>query len=255
MLLEPSHPHQVKPPHYQAPLPVTNYHTPSTQWSQSGVLVNPSEAQYASGGIRSRENEDNALHPSTERRRPIQRGQYPPYQATSVPNSPLPWPFPMTPQERPVTAMGTHHEEHASIVRTPEEPPAVHTQRPNNIRPTSHFDSIIADFTTDARQRLSAGASLQDIIGPPDPDLTLYLFPTLSHYISPIMSLLSDIVRTYSAIRRLPEKISILMNLFTYLRWLIQPSFDNYHAMPEFMRPTEAQVRVPHPIWVDVVPW
>jgi len=140
-------------------------------------------------------------------------------------------------------------------VRAPEEPPPIHTQRPNNIRPTCHFDSIISDFATEASKRLVAGVPIEEVLGPADPDLSTFLYPNMPNNGSMITTLLMDILRTYSLIRGPPEKICCLMNMLTILRWYISPTLDNYNAMPEYVRPVEAQVRVPHPIWVDMLPW
>jgi len=192
---------------------------------------------------------------TSDKLRPLHRSQHSQHQAVSVPNTPLPWPFPMTPQERPGTAMGTYHETHASGVRSPEEPPPMHTQRPNNIRPTCHFDSIIWNFASEARIRLSEGKAVDEILGPPDPDLTCFTEPHRWPYSLLITTLLMDILKTYSSIDGLPEKLCILMNMFTLLRWYISPTLAHYNAMPEHMRPVEAQVRIAHPIWVDMLPW
>lgn len=192
---------------------------------------------------------------ASEKLRPLYRSQHSQHQTTSVPSSPLPWPFPMTPQERPGTAMGTHHETHASGEQSPEEPPPRHTQHPNNIRPTCHFDSIIWNFTQEARARLAEGKSVDEVLGASDPDLTCFIEPHRSPNSQLITTLLIDILKTYSSLNELPEKICVLMNMFVYLRWFILSTPENYNAMPEHLRPVDTQVRVAHPIWVDMLPW
>lgn len=38
-------------------------------------------------------------------------------------------------------------------------------------------------------------------------------------------------------------------------QWIITPTKQNYEAMPEYLRPLEVQLTIPHPAWIDVIVW
>ena len=38
-------------------------------------------------------------------------------------------------------------------------------------------------------------------------------------------------------------------------QWQITGSEDDYYSMPEWLRPTAAQLVTAHPIWMDTMPW
>ncbi|KAF2839117.1 hypothetical protein M501DRAFT_992106 [Patellaria atrata CBS 101060] len=49
-----------------------------------------------------------------------------------------------------------------------------------------------------------------------------------------------------------------IINEYTFperLAWQISPTEQNYNAIPDFMKPTGAQIAVPHPFWVDTIGW
>lgn len=52
-----------------------------------------------------------------------------------------------------------------------------------------------------------------------------------------------------------PEKTALLYMMCIYIRWLIAPTREHYDAIPEFFRPTGAQLVVPHPFWIDTLGW
>lgn len=45
------------------------------------------------------------------------------------------------------------------------------------------------------------------------------------------------------------------METLNYLQWLISPTKEAYVAMPQWLRPTAAQIAVPHAAWIDNIPW
>ena len=135
-----------------------------------------------------------------------------------------------------------------------QQPP--HLRLPNNVLPTCAFDSILYDFLTECHKRIAAGLAPDDLLGPPHPDLTALLFPDRAASAAPsLSSLLIELQKGFSYLTHWPDKIGLVHTSFYFLRWCVSPTADNFHLVPRFMRPTDAQVAVPHPIWIGCVPW
>jgi hypothetical protein len=50
-------------------------------------------------------------------------------------------------------------------------------------------------------------------------------------------------------------RLAAMWVICTILRWRICRTPETYIAMPEFMRPNDVQLTVPHPRWVDTIVW
>lgn len=71
----------------------------------------------------------------------------------------------------------------------------------------------------------------------------------------PVSSTIVHNLRHIMTVPGLPEQIAMLQNVSAIVRWLIAPTRANYEAMPLYLRPTATQLVVPHPPWVDLLPW
>lgn len=97
---------------------------------------------------------------------------------------------------------------------------------------------------------------MHDVLGPEYPALNGVVDPgsAVMQY-HPLSELLTEILKGFSAINGLPERIAVVASMFYFTRWYIAPSVDTYTAIPASHVPTEEQLRVPHPIWIDYIPW
>lgn len=129
------------------------------------------------------------------------------------------------------------------------------THLPLNIAPTCRLDTILTDFTTSARRRLNAGTPLPDVLGPPYPVFNSMLDPSAPMPHHPTSELLAEVLKGFSAISGAPEKIAVIAHMFVILRWYIAPSPETYAAIPSWALPTEEQLRVAHPVWIDYLPF
>jgi hypothetical protein len=43
--------------------------------------------------------------------------------------------------------------------------------------------------------------------------------------------------------------------MFLVMRWQIDPTQENYERLPDWMTPRPSQLFVPHPYWVNHLPW
>jgi hypothetical protein len=124
-----------------------------------------------------------------------------------------------------------------------------------NCPPTCPLDSLLLDFLYERKQRVLSGISAQEVVGPRYPSVSSLLNPANSAYSHPLSKVFTDILSTFPDISTLPEKAAVLYIMFLVMRWQISPTQENYERLPEWMRPCQAQMRNPHPAWVDHIPF
>ncbi|KAI1817573.1 hypothetical protein GGS20DRAFT_531789 [Poronia punctata] len=121
--------------------------------------------------------------------------------------------------------------------------------------PTCPLDGVLLDFLQERRQRVAEGVPPQEIVGPRYPSISSLLNPANSIYAHPLSKVFTDILTTFPAISRLPERIAVLYVMFMIMRWQISPTEENYDLTPPFARPVPAQFSIPHPVWIDHLPF
>ncbi len=124
--------------------------------------------------------------------------------------------------------------------------------------PTCPLDLVLVDFMNARKSLLAGNPSSGSDTSPKSPEypaFSVLVSPDLSKYSHPYSKLISDILRTFPDISRLPEQVAKLWSMFLLLRWQIEPTPEHYERIPDFLRPTEQQCREPHPAWIDYAPW
>ncbi|EPE06652.1 bZIP transcription factor [Ophiostoma piceae UAMH 11346] len=71
----------------------------------------------------------------------------------------------------------------------------------------------------------------------------------------PFIGAVASHVVWISPLKNLAGRLSFLYKIAIFLRWCLCPTRETYAALPEFMRPTPLQRRIPHPVWVDFIVW
>jgi len=126
------------------------------------------------------------------------------------------------------------------------------TALPKNVPPTCPLDGLLLNFLH-SRQRENTNPD--NLLNPAYPSVSSLLNPSGDHRLDPLSQLMTDIISKFPNISELPEQAATLFVMFVLMRWEINPTQENYEHIPEFFRPTPAQVFTPHPAWVDHVPW
>jgi hypothetical protein len=185
--------------------------------------------------------------------------------------------------ERPSGAMGLHyllepkeknsHPEQQRATATPRTgltstgaspsstatscTPSSYSRLPNNTPPSCPLDSLLNDFIVNSRQRIQAGASVSDVLGPDYPSFAALREPRspLRQDCHPISTLLIDILSKFPDVSELPEKVAVLYVMFLVMRWSICPCAPCFERLPEWIRPIAEQLEKPHPLWYDNLPW
>lgn len=123
-----------------------------------------------------------------------------------------------------------------------------------NCSPTCALDSLLLDFLAERRQRREEGLSVQELIGPRYPSVSSLLNPSVSRrYAHPLSKLFTDVVSTFPHLSTLPERIAVVHAMFLIMRWQIDPTHENWVAMPPHLRPRPIQQAISHPAWLDYI--
>lgn len=124
-----------------------------------------------------------------------------------------------------------------------------------NCEPTCPLDTILLNFLSERHQRIAEGLNMHDVMGPRYPSVSSLLNPATSAYSHPLSKLFTDVLSAFPDISRLPERIAIVYIMFLLMRWQISPTRENYERLPDWMLPGQAQLEVPHPAWIDHIPF
>ena len=120
---------------------------------------------------------------------------------------------------------------------------------------TCPLDDLFLKFVAEQKMRAAEGVPLSELAGPADPDVSGLLRPERSQHSHPISRIMTDIIGKFPDLSNLPERVAALYLTYAILRWQVAPTQENYDRLPEWIRPTPMQLSVPHPVWVDYLPW
>ena len=70
-----------------------------------------------------------------------------------------------------------------------------------------------------------------------------------------ISNTVSDIIRSYTEIEALPNKVAVSYTMTTLLKWQVLLDEPSWQQMPEWLRPTQLQLTKAHPAWIDRMSW
>ncbi|KAL7623970.1 hypothetical protein AAE478_005527 [Parahypoxylon ruwenzoriense] len=124
-----------------------------------------------------------------------------------------------------------------------------------NCPPTCPLDSLLLEFLTERRQRAAEGVPTREVVGPRYPSVSSLLNPANSVSSHPLSKVFTDILAAFPGISTLPERVAVLYIMFLIMRWQVSPSQENYDLLPSWTVPTPAQLAVPHPAWIDHLPF
>ena len=163
-------------------------------------------------------------------------------------------------------ALPTDHTGNNSGARSNQSPPPLHAPPPfmpisisqtdiKNCAPTCPLDSLLQDFLAERRERFSEGLPAQEILGPRYPSVSSLLNPSHAAFSHPLSKVFTDIIARFPELCGIPERIAVLYSMFLLMRWQVSPTPENYTRMPEWLRPRPSQLSIPHPTWIDHLPF
>ncbi|KAI0485684.1 hypothetical protein F4859DRAFT_511878 [Xylaria cf. heliscus] len=161
----------------------------------------------------------------------------------------------------PFALLTQQHQQHQYIDNAPgfsipTQGPWGDGQTPVKLVPaTCPIDNLLLDFMYERRQRFAEGVTAKDLAGPKYPSVSSLLNPEIGPHSHPVSKLFTDILSKFSALCRIPERVAVLYVMFQIMRWHISPTLENFKLIPSFSQPLDVQYTIPHPAWVDYLPW
>ncbi|KAI5211062.1 hypothetical protein AUEXF2481DRAFT_28633 [Aureobasidium subglaciale EXF-2481] len=131
---------------------------------------------------------------------------------------------------------------------------AVYTSLPLHMSPTCPLDHILLGFLTSNRTMHSNGTSSELLAGPEKASVRGFVHRNSDLSSHPISKVMCEIMSTYPSVGR-AEQLGLFYLMHQTMRWLVVPVRPSYMSMPSWLRPTVTQITVPHPAWIDNVPW
>ncbi|VUC32692.1 unnamed protein product [Clonostachys rosea] len=128
---------------------------------------------------------------------------------------------------------------------------------PPHLPPSTKLDEVIKNITEAWNSRYQKSGK--------QAEFSASVFPSISSLLNRPDDLERDWARSFSnavaaqvfrsTVKTLAERIGFMYTLSHLIRWLVCRSKETYEKMPVMLRPTELQLKVPHPAWIDVVVW
>ncbi|KAF2705743.1 hypothetical protein K504DRAFT_459837 [Pleomassaria siparia CBS 279.74] len=130
-----------------------------------------------------------------------------------------------------------------------------YTTLPRLVSATCPLDVIMLEFLAERQMRAAEGMPIKTLVGPMYPNFTQLVYPERTLDSHPLSRLFTDILRTFPEIIGVPEQVAIIFIMYLVMRWQIEPTQENYDRMPDWVTPRPSQLFVPHPYWIDHLPW
>jgi len=121
------------------------------------------------------------------------------------------------------------------------------------------MSAVYTEYISKMRQKVSQSSRQLDVLGPAkvDPDELVRLQSSTTENNLGDTIVLEWVTNFTWRIETmcLSEKLASCVLLAPLIRWQISPTLEHYRAIPDCMKPTPVQTMVPHPAWIDYVPW
>ncbi|KAM3075362.1 hypothetical protein ACMFMF_006037 [Clarireedia jacksonii] len=124
----------------------------------------------------------------------------------------------------------------------------------NTSVPTCGVDTILMGIIRQQKELAQQGASMGQVIGPPQPSMKALISPEDLDQTHTISTTLSTLLLNL-AVRGLPERAGSLYLMYQLCQWQICPSSSTYGSLTDWSSPRTSQLITPHPIWADSILW
>jgi hypothetical protein len=140
----------------------------------------------------------------------------------------------------------------------PPSPTTMYDTLPLHVAPVTKMDDTLLRITSTGRQ----WAQRQ---GRQHGEVSQQSFPSILSLLNPDTDDEDEITHPIAAglashsltmiVKSFPTKVAFHCMLAYLVRWFVNPCKQNYNKLPTHLRPTQLQMTVPHPAWVDTVAW
>lgn len=129
------------------------------------------------------------------------------------------------------------------------------TRLPLWVKPTCALDGLLLKFQAERREKSLRGVPPSALVGPAYPSISSLLNPSRAAVSHPLSKVFTDMLGTFPNISQVPEQIAVLFIMFLIMRWHVAPTQENFERLPPWVRPVRSQLEIPHPAWIDHLPW
>jgi len=125
---------------------------------------------------------------------------------------------------------------------------------PQYTEPAAKIETVLLDIVNSRQQRMSK-MQLEELDRPTFPAISSLLNPEPDSTLDPITNAIGSFGQFTMRAPGVPERVATMYLMCNYVRWLLNPCQRTFEQMPTFLHPTGTQLSIPHPIWMDIVPW
>jgi hypothetical protein len=129
-----------------------------------------------------------------------------------------------------------------------------HLISPHVLPDDSPLSMMFTDFKSAVETMLKHGTSEDEVLGPFDPIVDLLFRQRQSTDPFSACTWASDVARIVYVQTDIFTQLANSFLLTRFMRWIVAPSLENYLLLPDIMRPTPSQTRIPHYASADVYP-
>ncbi|TKA61485.1 hypothetical protein B0A49_07684 [Cryomyces minteri] len=134
----------------------------------------------------------------------------------------------------------------------------IHNIQPLNDHSSDPSSRFYTELVGAKRLLLAEGYPSDGVLGPADIDVTSLLENRapggFQNSPSTLCQWAVNSVRGLEGMG-MPEKLATILMTARLLRWQVLSTLENYQNLPDCMKPTALQTFVPHPAWINFVPW
>jgi hypothetical protein len=127
--------------------------------------------------------------------------------------------------------------------------------------PVTFVDQLMFNVIHSQRHlAMHSNLSGEDLLGPNLPSVNV-LFNQVAPPAAKPPSNIAEVMNRYSEVLSsrgfalIPEKLASFMCMYRFVQWQISPTFQTFSKLHEWQAPTQAQLDIPHPAWMDLPPW
>ena len=131
------------------------------------------------------------------------------------------------------------------------------SRKPVNTPPMAALDWAIVEMEELCRNRASRDLTFLEFATPAFPHVSSLLNaePPLAHPQKPITFAVVTQIMSQMPVQGTTERLAAMWLICNLVRWRLCPTQEAFATLPDFLRPTEMQLTIPHPIWVDTIVW
>lgn len=128
---------------------------------------------------------------------------------------------------------------------------------PVNTAPMAALDWAVVEMEELCWNKTSKDMAITEFTTPAFPHVSSLLNPQTrpAHPQQPITSAVVTRILSQMPVGGTTERLGAMWLLCNLVRWRLCRTRETFAALPEFLRPTETQLTIPHPIWMDVIVW